>query len=82
MEENRPAQFLLDYYGIPADMLSDIVPTFGVQGEVNAAAAAELGLAADTPITYRAGDQPNNALSLNVFEPGEAATTAGTSGVV
>ena len=81
-KEERPAQFLLDYYGIPAEMLSDLVPTFGVQGEVNAAAAAELGLAAGTPITYRAGDQPNNALSLNVFEPGEAATTAGTSGVV
>ena len=81
-KEERPAQFLLDYYGIPREMLSDIVPTFGMQGEVNAAAAAELGLQAGTPITYRAGDQPNNALSLNVFEPGEAATTAGTSGVV
>ena len=81
-KEERPAQFLLDYYGIPASMLSDIVPTFGIQGEVNAASAAELGLAEGTPITYRAGDQPNNALSLNVFEPGEAATTAGTSGVV
>ncbi len=81
-KEERPAQFLLDYYGIPREMLSDIVPTFGLQGEVNAAAAAELGLQAGTPITYRAGDQPNNALSLNVFEPGEAATTAGTSGVV
>ena len=81
-KDNRPAQFLLDFYGIPASMLSDIVPTFGVQGEVNAAAAAELGLAEGTPITYRAGDQPNNALSLDVFEPGEAATTAGTSGVV
>ena len=81
-EEERPAQFLLDYYGIPAEMLSDIVPTFGIQGEVSAAAASELGLQAGTPITYRAGDQPNNALSLDVFEPGEAATTAGTSGVV
>ncbi|MBO7099380.1 MAG: carbohydrate kinase [Bacteroidaceae bacterium] len=81
-KENRPAQFLLDFYGIPVSMLSDIVPTFGIQGEVNAAAAAELGLAEGTPITYRAGDQPNNALSLDVFEPGEAATTAGTSGVV
>jgi len=81
-KENTPAQFLLDFYGIPASMLSDIVPTFGLQGEVNAAAAAELGLAEGTPITYRAGDQPNNALSLDVFEPGEAATTAGTSGVV
>ncbi len=81
-KENSPAQFLLDYYGIPTNLLADIVPTFGLQGEVNAAAASELGLAAGTPITYRAGDQPNNALSLNVFEPGEAATTAGTSGVV
>ena len=33
-------------------------------------------------MTYRAGDQPNNALSLNVFNPGEIASTAGTSGVV
>ncbi|MBR4534578.1 MAG: carbohydrate kinase [Bacteroidaceae bacterium] len=81
-EAERPAQFLLDYYGIPAEMLADRVPTFGLQGEVSAAAAQELGLAPGTPITYRAGDQPNNALSLDVFEPGEAATTAGTSGVV
>ncbi|MBO7069304.1 MAG: carbohydrate kinase [Bacteroidaceae bacterium] len=81
-KENQPAKFLLDYYGIPAEMLADIVPTFGIQGEVTASAAAELGLQAGIPITYRAGDQPNNALSLDVFEPGEAATTAGTSGVV
>ena len=80
--DERPAQFLLDYYGIPTSMLADLVPTFGLQGEVTADAAAELGLQAGTPITYRAGDQPNNALSLDVFEPGEAATTAGTSGVV
>jgi xylulokinase len=53
-----------------------------VQSVVSAAAAAELGLEAGTPIAYRAGDQPNNALSLNGFEPGEIAATAGTSGVV
>ncbi|MCR5820152.1 MAG: carbohydrate kinase [Bacteroidaceae bacterium] len=81
-KENRPAQFLLDYYDISADLVADIVPTFGLQGEVSPAAAAETGLSPYIPITYRAGDQPNNALSLNVFEPGEAATTAGTSGVV
>ena len=57
-------------------------PTFGLQGEVNEQAAAELGLVAGIPITYRAGDQPNNALSLNVLRPGEIASTAGTSGVV
>lgn len=77
-----PADFLLDYYGFESSMVPDIVPTFSVQGEVNASAAAELGLAEGTPVSYRAGDQPNNALSLNVFNPGEIASTAGTSGVV
>ena len=81
-KENRVAQFLLDYYGIPASFIPDIVPTFSEQSVVCEEAAAELGLKAGTPITYRGGDQPNNALSLNVFEPGEIAATAGTSGVV
>ena len=81
-KENRPAQFLLDYYGFDSSLIADIVPTFGVQSEVSAEAAAELGLKAGTPITYRGGDQPNNALSLNVLNPGEIAATAGTSGVV
>ena len=81
-KENKPAQFLLDYYGFDASLIADIVPTFGIQSEVCAEAAAELGLKAGTPITYRGGDQPNNALSLNVLNPGEIAATAGTSGVV
>ena len=80
--EGAPAQLLLDYYGIDRSLIADIKPTFSEQGRVSAAAAAELGLAEGTPITYRAGDQPNNALSLNVFNPGEIASTAGTSGVV
>ena len=80
--EGAPAQMLLDYYGIDKSLIADIKPTFSEQGRVCAAAAAELGLAEGTPITYRAGDQPNNALSLNVFNPGEIASTAGTSGVV
>jgi xylulokinase len=77
-----PAHFLLDHYGIGHDVVADIMPTFGVQGEVTKDIADELGLAAGTPVTYRAGDQPNNALSLNVLKPGEIAATAGTSGVV
>jgi xylulokinase len=80
--EERLASFLLDYYGIDASLIANVVPTFAEQGRVTAVAAAELGLKAGTPITYRAGDQPNNALSLNVFNPGEIASTAGTSGVV
>ena len=80
--ENRPAQFLLDYYGFDSSLIADIVPTFSEQSVVCEEAAKELGLKAGTPITYRGGDQPNNALSLNVFEPGEIAATAGTSGVV
>lgn len=73
---------LLANLGIPSSMIADIVPTFGVQGLVHQEAAALLGIAAGTPVSYRAGDQPNNAFSLNVLEPGEVAATAGTSGVV
>jgi len=80
--ENKVADFLLDYYGFQKSVIPEIKPTFSEQGRVTAKAAAELGLAAGIPVTYRAGDQPNNALSLNVFEPGEIAATAGTSGVV
>ena len=81
-KEKRPAKFLLDYFGFSESHIADIVPTFSVQSEVSAEAADELGLKEGTPISYRAGDQPNNALSLNVFNPGEIASTAGTSGVV
>lgn len=81
-KEKDIAGFLLDYFGFDKSLIADVVPTFSVQGEVSAAAAAELGLKEGTPISYRAGDQPNNALSLNVFNPGEIASTAGTSGVV
>ena len=81
-KQHRVADFLMDYYGFDPSLIADIVPTFAVQGEVSAAAADELGLKAGTPITYRGGDQPNNALSLNVLNPGEIAATAGTSGVV
>ena len=80
--EKKVADFLMRYFGFDQSLVPDIVPTFSVQSEVSAEAAAELGLKAGTPISYRAGDQPNNALSLNVFNPGEIASTAGTSGVV
>ncbi len=81
-KNNEVAGFLMDYYGFSPSLIADIVPTFSVQSEVSAETAAELGLKAGTPITYRGGDQPNNALSLNVLNPGEIAATAGTSGVV
>ena len=73
---------MLDEFGISQSLIPHVVPTFGIQGRVTAQAAAETGLAEGTPIAYRAGDQPNNALSLNVLNPGEIAATAGTSGVV
>lgn len=81
-KNKKVAKFLLDYFGFDESLIADIVPTFSIQSEVSDAAANELGLKAGTPISYRAGDQPNNALSLNVFNPGEIASTAGTSGVV
>lgn len=76
------AEWLLSYYGLTIDHLPELVPTFGFQGKVSTKAAEETGLSVDTPIVYRAGDQPNNALSLNVFNPGEIAMTGGTSGVI
>ena len=81
-KNNKVADFLMDYYGFDNSLIADIVPTFAEQSVVSTEAAAELGLKAGTPITYRGGDQPNNALSLNVLNPGEIAATAGTSGVV
>ncbi len=73
---------LLNYYGIDEDLLSRTVPTFGKQGRLTENAAVLLGLKPATPVCYRGGDQPNNAWSLNVLNPGEIAATAGTSGVV
>jgi len=81
-ESDELAEFVLENYGISGDLVAETVPTFSVQGRLTAAAADELGLKAGTKISYRAGDQPNNALSLGVLEPGQIAVTAGTSGVV
>ncbi|MFP3599075.1 xylulokinase [Chryseobacterium sp. SIMBA_029] len=81
-KNNCISEDVINYYGIPKSFFPEIIPTFGIQSTVSASAAQELGLKEGTPISYRAGDQPNNALSLNVFNPGEIASTAGTSGVV
>jgi xylulokinase len=81
-QTESPATMLLDYYGFDHDILPEHRESFGLCGEVSQEAAKELGVPAGAKVTYRAGDQPNNALSLNVLEPGELAATAGTSGVV
>ena len=81
-QDGTPAYALLEYYGIDASLLCETVPTFGVQGYVSKEAAELLGIPAGIPVSYRAGDQPNNALSLGVLHAGEIASTAGTSGVV
>ena len=81
-KEKKIADRLLKYYGFSDDLLPDIKPTFSIQGQLTEKAAREMGLAPGTKVTYRAGDQPNNAFSLNVLNAGEIAATAGTSGVV
>ena len=80
--KNEVSSELLNNYGISTKSVPDIVPAFGLQSKVNENGASISGLAVGTEIRYRAGDQPNNALALNVFEPGEVAATGGTSGVV
>jgi xylulokinase len=76
------ADFLIDYFGFNHEIIPRIVPNFGICGFVSQNAAKELGLSYKTPVCYRAGDQPNNALALNVLNPQEIAATAGTSAVV
>ena len=80
--EGKPALDVMESLGIDERLLPPLVPTFSVQGELREEVARELGLRPGTPVAYRAGDQPNNAFSLRVLEPGEAAATAGTSGVI
>ncbi len=77
-----PADIVLGHFGISQNLVAEVAPTFSVQGHITKQAADALGLKAGTIVSYRAGDQPNNALSLNVLNPGEIAATAGTSGVV
>jgi xylulokinase len=76
------ADIVLSYYGIPKNFIPEVVPVFSIQGHLTKEAAELTGLPVGVPVSYRAGDQPNNALSLNVLNPGEIAATTGTSGVV
>lgn len=80
--EKKVSQQVLNYYGFSGELLPDIVPVFSRQGKLTREAAEMTGLHTGVEVTYRAGDQPNNALALNVIRPGEVAATSGTSGVV
>lgn len=81
-KNNEVSKDVMNYFGFSENLIAEIVPTFSVQSTVCQAIADELGISVGTPISYRGGDQPNNALSLNVMKPGEIAATGGTSGVV
>lgn len=81
-KNNEVSKDVMNYFGFSENLIAEIVPTFSVQSTVCQAIADELGIPVGTPISYRGGDQPNNALSLNVMKPGEIAATGGTSGVV
>jgi len=80
--KGKIASEVLEKMELSEDLIPEIVPSFGRQAKVNTTVASELGLNPEALITYRSGDQPNNALSLNVLKPGEIATTAGTSAVI
>ena len=81
-KENKLADWLLEYYGVNKALTPDLVENFTNQGTTNEQACQQTGLPVGVPVVYRAGDQPNNALSLNVFNHGEVAATGGTSGVI
>ncbi len=81
-QSNAVSDAVLEYYGFDPSLIPVQVPTFSLQGKLLKTTADEMGLPAGIPVAYRAGDQPNNAFSLNVLNPGELAATAGTSGVI
>ncbi|MFL5729248.1 MAG: xylulokinase [Cytophagaceae bacterium] len=81
-KEQKLADLVLDNYGLNRDYFPEALPVFTVHGELSGEAANILGLQKGTLISYKAGDVPNNAFSLNVLEPGEVAATAGTAGIV
>lgn len=81
-QEEELSQMVLDYFGISPELIPETVPVFSVQAKLSTTAIEAFGFHKDAVIAYRAGDQPNNALSMNVLAPGEIAATAGTSGVV
>jgi xylulokinase len=80
--EGRVAREVLECFEVPTSVIPKVYPCFGVQGRIRSDVAQELGLPLNVPVTYRAGDQPNNAFSLKVLNPGEVGANAGTSGVV
>ena len=81
-KNNRISKEVLNYFGFDESIFPTVQDVFSNHGAINASIANILSLKAGIPISYKAGDQPNNALSLNVLEPGEVAATAGTSGVI
>lgn len=81
-KNNCISKEVLNYFGFDISIFPKVQDVFSNHGELSASVASTLSLKAGIPISYKAGDQPNNALSLNVLEPGEVAATAGTSGVI
>jgi xylulokinase len=81
-KEQKLANLVLENYGLSKDLFPEALPTFTIHGELSSEAAETLGLNKGTLISYKAGDVPNSAFSLNVLEPGEVAATAGTAGIV
>ena len=81
-QQNELSKDVFNYYGLNTSFIPAVKNVFADHGRLSATVASALSLKAGIPVTYKAGDQPNNALSLNVFEPGEVAATAGTSGVI
>jgi xylulokinase len=81
-KENRLSEDVMNVFGFSKNLIPNIHPLFSSHGQLKKSIADRLQLKEGIPVSYKAGDQPNNALSLNVLEPGEVATTAGTSGVI
>jgi xylulokinase len=81
-QQQQLSEDVFKYYGFSKTVIPEVKDVFAVHGTIKENVANKLSLSKNVTVTYKAGDQPNNALSLNVLEPGEVAATAGTSGVI
>ena len=81
-KDDKTADWLLDHYGIENDLVPNLVDNFSNQCYISSEGSKQTGLKKGIPIKYRAGDQPNNAMALNILNTGEVAATGGTSGVL
>ncbi len=76
------AEEILEGAGLPAHLLPPVLASTDVAGELDQAAAAELGLRPGIPVVAGCGDQPAQAVGNGLVTPGRGAVTVGSGGQI